>query len=129
MNDFAQKQELDSSKLKTALLTDLVSALATGDYIYQSIPKVNIVLDFGNHVNIENLLLDQFGPVTKAKIATSHRLDNQTDILLTDVPRKPVTNELVYVWQGIESDRYLNQLIADINRISSKKFNAWRRQN
>ena len=129
LNDFAQKQELDSSKLKTALLTDLVSALATGDYIYQSIPNVNIVLDFGNHVNIENLLLDQFGPVTKAKIATSHRLDNQTDILLTDVPRKPVTNELVYVWQGIESDRYLNQLIADINRISSKKFNAWRRQN
>ena len=40
-----------------------------------------------------------------------------------------MTNEPVYVWQGIESDRYLNQLIADINRISSKKFNAWRRQN
>ena len=79
-------------------------------------------------MNVERLLLDQFGAVTRTTIQISNRRTADTDILLTDVPRDSQGHEVVYIWRGIESRAYIDQLLDEINRIGMEKFNEWRRK-
>ena len=125
---FADQRQISAEKLKTVLLTDLVAGIATTSTFFIDVPKVHVALDFGNHVNVERLLLDQFGAVTRTTIQISNRRTADTDILLTDVPRDSQGHEVVYIWRGIESRAYIDQLLDEINRIGMEKFNEWRRK-
>ena len=122
IDDVAERRHLDITLARGAFFEVLYTGFASIFDMHQVFPKIKVALDINYQIGLESILTDMILGMRAMNIEISEYIDDDTDILISDINNSNIPAENTFIWTSMPTSLEFEQLRRRMNIVKADKF-------
>lgn len=122
IDDVAERRHLDITLARGAFFEVLYTGFASIFDMHQVFPKIKVALDINYQIGLESILTDMILGMRAMNIEISEYIDDDTDILISDINNSNIPAENTFIWTSMPTSLEFEQLRRRMNIVKADKL-------